>query len=94
MDVTYDRRIYHGEEVLAPSSPTIEPNLQGNVQEIREDGEIAMEGGDTVDGKNNSNIDGMSMDKDNYERLLSEAQRELYSGCTEYTILKVVVELI
>ncbi|KAI5317861.1 hypothetical protein L3X38_037568 [Prunus dulcis] len=54
------------------------------IQEIREDGETTMEGGDTVDGKNNSNIDGMSMDKDNYERLLSEAQRELYPGCTEY----------
>ncbi|CAL9001119.1 unnamed protein product, partial [Prunus brigantina] len=64
------------------------------VQEIREDEDTTMEGRDTVDGNSNSNIDGMSMDKDNYERLLSEAQCELYQGCTEYTVLKAVVELI
>ncbi|KAM1980624.1 hypothetical protein ACFX15_037217 [Malus domestica] len=34
------------------------------------------------------------VDFNNYEKLLCEAERELYPGCNEYTILTYVVELI
>lgn len=99
MDVTYDKCIYHGEEVgVLPhdmSSPAIEPIIEGTdeifnmmddifyredvVQEIREDEDTTIEEGDRLDG--DSSNDERRVDMDNYERLLSEAQRELYPSC-------------
>lgn len=105
MDMSYDIRIYHGEnihEVQGQISRSIsdeatnDPNvnmfsmIEDAFQRLDEDDQVTWGDQDTTGDQTNG--DGVNVD--NYEKLLCEAKRELYPGCTEYTILTYVVELI
>ncbi|XP_024155882.1 uncharacterized protein LOC112163849 [Rosa chinensis] len=71
-------------------------HVTGDRDDIGED-----EDDDIDDTSGNQDIQGAydtigvhNEDKDNYDKLLQEAERELYPGCTEYSVLTFVVELI
>lgn len=58
---------------------------------LDDDDQDTMGDQDTIWGADSTNAH--RVDGNNYEKLLSEAQRELYPGCVEYTVLTYIVEL-
>ncbi|XP_040361753.1 uncharacterized protein LOC121049185 [Rosa chinensis] len=78
--------------------PATEPNndifdMMDDMLDRHDSIDQPIEGGeDTLEGDDIDKV--QRVDGDNYDKLLVEAQRELFPGCTEYTVLTFVVELL
>ncbi|KAM1282021.1 hypothetical protein ACFX2H_022433 [Malus domestica] len=107
MDMNYDRWIYHREHIQQVQEESLvstnnEPTSNSNVNMFNmiedvfegiddDDDDDTMGNQDTMWGGDMTNA---WTDVDTYEMLLGEAQKELYIGCKQYTVLTYVVELI
>lgn len=110
MDMNYDRWIYHGEHIQQVQGESLvstnnEPisnfnvNMFNMIEDVFEriddddddDDQDTMENQDTMWGGDMTNA---WTDVDTYEMLLGEAQKELYLGCKQYTVLTYIKELI
>ncbi|KAK9944010.1 hypothetical protein M0R45_009595 [Rubus argutus] len=78
--------------------PVIEPNndifdMMDDMLNRHDSTDQQIGGGeDIVEGDDISRV--QRVNGDDYDKLLLEAQRELFPGCTEYTVLSYVVELL